>query len=52
MWREDMGIARVMQGRVEWCHKRCHNTIYTEEADTPLGYRDLMMFVDNRFQVL
>ena len=49
---EDMAVARVVQERAEWCHTRCHNTIYTEGADTPPGYRDLMMFVDNRFNVL
>ena len=49
---EDMGVARAVQGRAEWCHTRCHNTIYTEGADTPPGYKDLMMFVDNRFRVL
>ena len=49
---EDMGVARLVQWWAEWCRGRCHNTIYTEGADTPPGFRDLMMFVDNRFNVL
>ena len=49
---EDIIMARLVQGWAEWCQARCHNTIYTEGADTPPGFRDLMMFVDNRYKVL
>ena len=48
---EDLGVARAVQSRADWCHARCLNTVYTEAAPTPPGDSHLMMFVDNTFKV-